>query len=107
MYPGHPSVVAYIITQKFKTYSEAFERKHTCPAAVLSIEVPGASGSVYAALDMLRSLRMGRSLQDALDEADTYWRRNHRGESERWQKGQEEADKIKPLLAEQKAWWKT
>ena len=103
-------------------------------SALSSSIIPGAGGNVHAALDFLSYLRNEYLDWDgAIEWADNYWKRcdgqangggswggNRDGWTphiddqpcspkeyyiDRWKRGQEQADKIKPLLEERDFWW--
>lgn len=116
VYPGHPIVLAYIITHVFETYEAA-----TAPSidrwtgqpfgwceAVGSSTVPGAGGNVHAAVDLLAAVHKGKTLDEAFAQADRMWRHcDDMGEKrpDRFYEGQAQADRIKPLLRERLSVW--
>lgn len=83
VYPGHPIVIAYCITKVFNSLAEASSRKdREYPAALESGDINGASGNVYAGLDLLHriSLRLihnneprTSAISAELELADRYW----------------------------------
>jgi hypothetical protein len=110
IYPGHPTVLAFLITQVFKTYEEAFVRTESNVYAALgSMDVPGAGGNVYAALDLLGRLHDGVPPKEALYIADNFWDRQSSqttDNTDKWRAGQSQAERYKPRLLAMSAWWK-
>lgn len=122
VYPGHPITIAYLITMKYPNFESAFVKvgKWGDAAALADCDIPGAGGNVSAALELLFWLRdgtfkkvgskSGRKTWDvAVSWADDYWSRcdsQNMTHQERWKKGQEQADQIKPLLKARRSWWK-
>lgn len=132
VYPGHPVTVAYLITQIFPTYEEAFDTPEgvTYGGAIGSCKIPGAGGNVYEALDLLSRLRDGMPWSLAIKYANDSWfscdsqgsggyvygmegkqeteeeqnKREIRYKA-RWKKGQQQADKLQVRLAKQSDWW--
>src|ERR1700744_5914316 len=111
IYPGQPVTVAFCIIKAFPNFEAATKkgaRGDETPAAVASLQIPGAGGRVYNALDLLRGLRTGVSLKTALEDADATWGRvdNHANGGgsyakddagrerfiQRWKDGQAQAD---------------
>jgi len=125
VYPGHPVTVAYLITRCFPNYKAAFQKdgtKWNYASALSSSKIPGAGGNVHAALDFLSYLRSEDiTWEGAVKWADDYWAtcdgqakgggsyaKDKDAEKrfiDRWKQGQEQADKIKPLLEERDFWW--
>lgn len=109
IYPGHPVTLALAIIGEYDTYEAAFEKEPNTPAALGNSRIRGAGGNVYAALDLLASLRRGVPFKDAVAEADRYWARcddNENRYPEKFAKGQEQADAYKEVLRSQRPWWK-
>lgn len=105
VYPGHPITLAYLITQVFLSYEEAAKISagdFFCPAALGSSDIPGAGACVYEALSLLQDFYGLHTLEEAFSAADRYWSSTDsqaERDPERWRKGQEQADRVKPLLA--------
>lgn len=114
VYPGHPVTTAYLITKRFENFEAAQKQpdvkpgEYSCPAALSDCDIPGAGGCVYSALDLLRHLHNGTmTFEDGMQWADDVWRRVDDQLSKyrpRWEEGQTQADKIKPLLKAER-WW--
>lgn len=103
IYPGHPVVVAYCIVQCFATYSEAMEKDPISGyrAALTSLEIPGSSNSVQAAIYMLKRLHKGDMTPEvAITWADGIFAEetNNKLFSDRLASGQEQADRFKDKL---------
>lgn len=121
VYPGHAVTLAFIIVKAFPTYEEAFAHKHSTAwcDAIGDFRIPGAGGNVADAMHILRHLKRRMAFNLAMAVADDRWARcdSQRGGFlgrnpeqaqnlfTRWQKGQEQADKVKPLLEACSAWW--
>lgn len=109
VYPGHPITLAWIITKVFPTFEEAFKTtEYNWAAALGSIDVPGAGGCVHNALHVLQMLQQGEPLETAFAFADDMWARTDtqkENDPKRWKEGQEQADKVKPLLRQRESWW--
>lgn len=109
VYPGHPVTLAWLITEEFETFEEAFHTTPHLPGisnALGSVEIPGAGGNVCAAMDLLQSLRKGKKFKDAIKRADQVWEEYNLGEEGKRARGQEQADRVKPLLKKNKSWWR-
>lgn len=110
-YPGHPITIAWAIVNRFASLAEAttIPSPGMSPAALSSSDIPGAGGNVYAALDFLGWLQRGIGWDEAVARADAMWARcddQCRRDPERWMRGQEQADRYKPLLLARASWWK-
>jgi hypothetical protein len=110
VYPGHPVTIAFCIVNAFETYEEAFApTPHNFAEALGSCAIPGAGGCVSSALHLLSHLRQGLDTTKALEIADDTWARTDSQKeqySERWAKGQEQADRFKAKLLERSDWWR-
>jgi len=97
VYPGHPVTIAYLIMKKYPSLAAASE-VHECGfrAALADNDIPGAGGRVYAAMSLLQRRAEGASWEELFARADEIWEGEHFSEHEL---GQEQADRIKPLLA--------
>jgi hypothetical protein len=117
----------------FEEAFDSSDSKWNDANALASSKIPGAGGNVSAALSFLRYLRDESLTWDkAVLWADDYWKNcdnqakgswrspNEKGwephiddkpctpedyYKNRWRKGQDQADKIKPLLKERDFWW--
>lgn len=109
VYPGHPVVLAYIITRVFSSYEEAVKPKENIPAAVGSIDIPGSGGCVYSAVDLLTYLKKKTlSIDEAISWADRVWENcdNQKVKNyNRWNKGQKQADSVKEKLCKHLETW--
>lgn len=109
IYPGHPVVLALCVVWAHKTYEEAFApTEYAWPFALGNSDVPGAGGCVYSAMDLLKRLRDGVAFEEAVAFATQQWATCDNNETrypEKWKQGQEQADRLLPLLQEQAAWW--
>lgn len=105
VYPGHPVVIAYLITQQYPNYHAAAGRDPGShyERALVSCEIPGAGSHVGAALDLLHFLCNGISWEMAINNADNFWEAVTKGNTAIW--GQQQAEQIKPLLKAKSAWW--
>lgn len=72
-YPGHPVVIAYLITQKYQSLNEASKKGISYPRASEDKDIPGAANSVYAALEFLYRLR-DANFDTAYKEAQETWK---------------------------------
>lgn len=66
VYPGQLSAIAYCIVKKYDNLEASIEKDElqpSCfiPSALSDEDIPGAGGSVYAAIDMLRRLKLGNT----------------------------------------------
>lgn len=111
VYPGHPVTVALEIMLAYGgEVSKAFEPSYdykgdsrNCPDAVVSVDVSGAGGNVYLALDLLSFIHRGeKSPGEAIQWGMDEWKRmtlvggDHR---QNYEAGQEQAERmIWPLL---------
>jgi hypothetical protein len=74
VYPGHPITVALMITEMFPDLESADRpTEHVFPAALGSQDIPGAGGNVYAALELLRSLKRGKDFEKGMADAEKQW----------------------------------
>jgi hypothetical protein len=110
VYPGHPVVLALCVISRFASYQSAIKVKEEggCPAALGDIHVPGSGGCVYLALALLKRLRDETPFPQVMEWADQAWGRvddQEQSDKARWRQGQEQADKLKPVLHEQQKWW--
>lgn len=117
IHPGHPVVIAFIITKVFPNYDAAAEKWPYGTAAHTSLLVPGCSGSVSEALRLLQRLRNGADFDAVVADADASWALQkdsgypHMDEEARqkvrqnWEAGQEEAERYKGPLKAQMEWW--
>jgi hypothetical protein len=108
VYPGHPVTLALCIVNNFPNWEAAIVKKNDIEAAVGCIEIPGAGGNVYAALDILSQLRKGMPFDKAMERADYVWGQcdDHKAMNKpRYVTGQEQADRFKDKLKEHAAWW--
>ena len=119
VYPGHPITLAYLITFEYASLEAATLKGAAYPLALENSRIPGAGGNVYNAIDLLRRVRQGVPIEDALLWADQAWGycdAQARGGNDpddpkfgrdhyiaRWKKGQEQADKYKERLRERLA----
>lgn len=104
VYPGHPVVIAYMVTQKYPSFEEAVALGRQYPRALEDSDIFGAGGSVYAALDLLQYVQKGVLTLDAfIERADKSWGDcdNHARDAkrhDRWQNGLAQAKKVLPHL---------
>jgi hypothetical protein len=106
VYPGHAVTLALFIVHAFDTLEAAETKGRDYPAALESHLIPGAGGNVYGALDLLRRLKDGMRWGLALKGADDAWAScdGHPG-TDRWLKGQEQADWLKMSLHDRVGTW--
>ena len=108
VYPGHAVTLAWLITHAFPNLEAAEAKGRVFPAALASGEIPGAGGNVREALDFLRLLRDGTPWEFALRWANRAWDECDNQaliNCVRWGKGQDQADRCKPLLQARAGWW--
>jgi len=84
VYPGHPLTIATFILAKYGTsgvdLAVAFAKNvsedgYPCPNALADVDIPGAGGCVYSALDLLQNIRTGVcTAEGAVDKAAQMWR---------------------------------
>lgn len=104
VYPGHPLTIAYLITKAHSCFEEAAAPTcHGFARALGNNEVPGAGGNVHHGLEVLRKLHKGWDLPKAAEWAKQIWARTDR--QDHVVQGQEQADKVLPLLATNPTWW--
>lgn len=123
VYPGHPVTLALVIVRTHESFEAAntYKEGFAWPHAVGCNAVPGAGGNVHAAMDLLVRWSKGEDLDKLVERADQTWascdgqkdgggsyaktdveRRRFIG---RWNTGQEQADRLKPMLAEALKSW--
>ena len=73
-YPGQLSAIALCIVMKFENLSVAGSRpaQYSYPLALSDGEIPGAGGTVYAALDFLHYIEQGK-VKEALAWEEKVW----------------------------------
>lgn len=106
VYPGHAVTLALLIVHAFPTLEAAEAKGRDFPAALETNAIPGAGGNVYSALALLRRLRDGMGWREAIENADGGWKScdDHFG-SERWKRGQAQADRVKQRLHDRVGAW--
>lgn len=106
VYPGHAVTIALLIIHAFPSLEAAEAKGREFPAALESPLIPGAGGNVYSALSLLRRLRDGLGWTDAMLLADRNWSLcDNQFGTDRWRRGQEQADRMKPLLHDRVGAW--
>lgn len=108
VYPGHPLVIALLVSHLYEDLSSAMEpTEFGWPAAVGSNDVPGGGGEVRAGLDVLVSIATGeRTVDEAIQWGDARWQESKAGgHVNKVVPGQEQADRIKPLLRDRLETW--
>lgn len=106
VYPGHPLVIAYVISKVYTNPSAALEKtEHNAHHALGSLDVPGAGGEVWAAIDVIKGLRDGKSPDSVLQLADHRWEMTtFNGHKDAYVDGQLQADEVKTKLNEILTW---
>ena len=106
VYPRHAVTIALLIIHAFPSLEAAEAKGREFPRALESNTIPGAGGNVYNALALLGHLRNGMTWREAIEIADGAWKScdDHYG-SERWKRGQAQADRMKPLLHDRVGAW--
>lgn len=109
-YPGHPVTLAYLIVQIYSSLSTAQAMGKNYLVVEEDKRLPGAGGHNTAAVCLLTDLDRGKSWEEVVTGADERWarcddQRDGGKYRERWQKGQAQADRMKPLLREAVAEW--
>lgn len=104
-YPGHPCTLALLILRKYPHNESAHVPLpgHSCPAALSDVDIPGAGGAVYKALDLIRHVRKGTLTPDAaIQWGIDGWREDRLGgdHRDRYPEGVAEEAKVVPLLRE-------
>jgi hypothetical protein len=112
VYPGHPVTVGLLIMRAFPTLEAASDRGpqgRDFTAASRSNRIPGAGGSVAAALSILSSVVKGeQAIEQAIEQADEAWRSVDNQKAwnpKRHEDGQTQADKLKERYAALLASW--
>lgn len=112
VYPSHPILVAYFITQLYPSIEEAAEKgKSGYPNAVSDIRIPGAGDCVWQGHGLMVRWARGdfEEIDDLFHEADNYWFRLNGPKGNNWpdklRDGQKQAEDIKPLLREALQTW--
>jgi hypothetical protein len=106
VYPGHMLTLAILIMKNFDSLDAAEARGTQFPAALESQEIPGAGGSVYAALDLLGRIRSGMTPDEAVEYARDHWQNARKSDHARHaQEGQEQADRFAPMFIELAEEW--
>lgn len=112
--PGHPICIAYVIMHRYGSLEEARNRPTSenpqaepkPPAALSDSEIPGAGGTVWAALDLLGYVS-SVSLDAAIKYGNDYWRdsETREGNEKTLAAGQAQADEVLPVFREMAARW--
>jgi hypothetical protein len=106
VYPGHAVTLALLIVHAFDSLEAAEAKGRNYPAALGSHLIPGAGGNVYGALGLLRWLKGGMGWGLALKAADDAWAScDGQFGTDRWRKGQEQADRLKMALHDRVGTW--
>ena len=102
IYPGHPVTIAYLIMKRFPSLEAAMKRSERSGFSAASSDnaIPGAGGRVHAAVRLLQRRHDGDPWAELFAVADDIWESEHFDQHEQ---GQQQADRIKPLL-EQAVW---
>lgn len=107
VYPGHPLVIAFLITHVFESLADAtfVDPTQTCAysAALTSSAIPGGGGEVYQALDLLRLIQKGVTPTDAVAYIRERW--NGGGHAKAIEPGQQQADQITEAFIERVQEW--
>lgn len=117
VYPGHSVTTGLLIMEAYDSFEDASRLdKHNCPDAVSNGAIPGAGGSVHAALAFLEFVITERlSLDEAIDLADKNWASVDGQKADttskyrlhdRWRQGQDQADKLKERVRKKLLIWK-
>ena len=108
IYPGHPVVMALLITHLFDDLaSAATPTEHGWSAAVGSSDIPGGGGEVASGLNLLIKVAAGEcSLDEAIAWGDERWALSKAGgHADRVEPGQCQAELAKPLLRTRLQTW--
>jgi hypothetical protein len=100
VYPGHPVTIALCIVANFDSFAEA-SAWDQCPAALKHIDIPGAGGCVYNALNTLDHLCHGQDPDKVFSMAEACWERidNQKdNRPKRWKAGTEQAKPLRKKL---------
>lgn len=113
VYPGHAITLAYLIVNLYPSLEAASAPGKHFTAVEEDRRLPGAGGHQNQAVELLRQLALGRDWDAVAERADENWARcdgqksggygefaqkNPDYYAGRWRRGQEQADRIKPLL---------
>jgi hypothetical protein len=106
VYPGHAVTLALFIVHAFDTLETAEAKGKKYPGALESHLIPSAGGNVYGALDLLRRIEGGMGWNLAIKGADDAWAScDGQFGTDRWRKGQEQADRLKMALHDRVGTW--
>jgi hypothetical protein len=113
VYPGHAITLAYLIVNLYPSLEAASAPGRHFTAVEEDGRLPGAGGHQNQAVELLRQLALGRDWDTVAGRADESWARcdgqknggygefaqkNPDYYADRWRRGQEQADRIRPLL---------
>lgn len=114
VYPGHPTVLAYLILKLYEgRLEDAFGRGQQYAKIEEDERIPGAGGHASAGLDVILRVRVGMSIDHSLKWADNTWsacdgQRSGGYPSQdpermvaRWREGQEQADRFRERVVEE------
>lgn len=108
VYPGHPVVLALLVTHVFPSLASAVApTEHGWSAALGSNDVVGGGDMVTSAMGLLTSVANGtRTVEEAITWAEALWSDSQEGgHVNRVAPGQEQAEIAKPLLRERLSVW--
>lgn len=108
VYPGHPVTLAYLIVKNYASLSAAQAKGKYFSVVEEDSRLPGAGGHNNHAVQLLTDLDAGKSWEEAVAWADDLWAwcdDQKNSDPKRWREGQDQADKVKPLLREEITAW--
>lgn len=120
VYPGHTVSLAYLIVNLYPSLEVASAPGKQFSAVEEDWRLPGAGGHQNRAVELLKQLALGEDWDVVMSPADETWARcgdqkkDGYGEfaqkspgyyTDRWRRGQEQADRVKPLLREALKKW--
>src|SRR4051812_31063959 len=80
VYPGHPIVIAYLVTFAYPNLTSALTpdiqpdgAPYGWPSALGNNDIPGAGGCVHSGLYVLKRIRDGLTVKQSLEQADQTW----------------------------------
>lgn len=120
VYPGHPITLAYLIVRLYSSLEAARAHGKTFSAVEEDIRLPGAGSHNSYAVGLLSNLAADYSWDAMMVQFDDLWARVDSQKDDgwgdwarerpghyrsRWKRGQDQADRIKPLLREALKTW--
>ena len=108
IYPGHPVVLALLVTHIFPSLAAAATpTEHGWSAALGSNEITGAGDMVSSAMRLLHGVASRTTtIEEAIAWSNKQWRESAAGgHPDRVERGQEQVDRAMPLLQSRLETW--